>query len=169
MDSSNTSCVEAPNDGSGCLGALQGQWPAREAAPRSSKLNSVTRAGQQQHSTPTRDALTCAVTPTVTCPTTMHYYYYTATIRTFKLGDGWGGGCQNWPHLNLSGRSLLPCSILPRRSSQCPVCGGRNGLHIITGRQPEGTSMYQVALFTIFQLHDAQTLFFSATQYFSAI
>ena len=72
------------------LGALQGQWPAREAAPRSSKLNSVTRAGQQ-HSTPTRDALTCAVTPTVTCPTTMHYYYYRATIRTFKLGDGWGG------------------------------------------------------------------------------
>ena len=102
------------------LGALQGQWPARAAAPRSSKLNSVTRAGQQ-HSTPTRDALTCAVTPTVTCPTTMHYYYYTATIRTFKLGDGWGGGCQNWPHLNSSsGTSLLPRSILPRRSSQCP-------------------------------------------------
>ena len=88
------------------------------------------------------------------------HYYYTATVRTFKLGNGYGWLSKLGPFKQQWHISAPP--FPPRRSSQCPVCGGRNGLHIITGRQPEGTSIYPVALFTIFQLHDAQTLFFSA-------
>ena len=116
MDSSNTSCVEAPNNGSASLGVLQGQWPARSAAPRSSKLNSVTRAGQQ-HSTPTRDSPARSHLPspaplpctTTTAPPSGHL--------NWAMGEG---GCQNWPHLNSSGTSLLPRSSLDVAASvQC--------------------------------------------------
>ena len=129
------------------LGALQGQWPARAAAPRSSKLNSVTRAGQRQPGThscsPARSHL----------PSPAHHLLPCA--RTFKLGKGrWmgRGTCHNSPHLN-SAISLAP-SLFPiplptpppsphPRSSQCPVCGGRDWVHIITSPQPEGTSIFR--------------------------
>ena len=78
------------------------------------------------------------------------------------------GGCQNWPHLNSSGTSLLPRSPLDVAASvQCVEAA--TGCISSLVASPRGPQSYPVALFTIFQLHDAQTLFFSATQYFSAI
>ena len=127
------------------LAALQGQWPARAAAPRSSKLNSVTRAGQRQPGThscsPARSHLPSPA------------YHLLPCARTFKLGKGrWKGRgtCHNSPHLNSAISPTLPPPHFippplpfPLRSSQCPVCGGRDWVHIITSPQPEGSSIFR--------------------------
>ena len=68
------------------LSALQGQWPARAAAPRSSKLNSVTRAGQRQPGTHTLAHLRGHTYRHL--PTT--YYRAPGHLNSGK-GDGWGG------------------------------------------------------------------------------
>ena len=142
---SEASCQEAPVSGFPSLGALQGQWPARTAAPRSSKLNSVTRAGQRQPGThscsPARSHLPSPA------------YHLLPCARTFKLGKGrWKGRgtCHNSPHLNSAISPTLPPPHFippplpfPLRSSQCPVCGGRDWVHIITSPQPEGTSIFR--------------------------
>ena len=147
------------------LGALQGQWPARAAAPRSSKLNSVTRAGQRQPGThscsPARSHL----------PSPAHHLLPCA--RTFKLGKGrWmgRGACHNSPYLNSAISLAPPSSPLPpfppsvAASVQCVEAAA--GCISSPVPSPRG-AQYSVALFTIFQLHDLpkhshNSLFFTA-------
>ena len=144
------------------LGALQGQWPARAAAPRSSKLNSVTRAGQRQPGThscsPARSHL----------PSPAHHLLPCA--RTFKLGKGrWmgRGTCHNSPHLNSAislAPSLFPIPLpTPHPAPPTLVAASVQCVEAATGcisspvPSPRGPQ-YSVALFTIIQLHDAQAL-----------